>query len=190
MPPLQPKQPGQFSGHETRVDACREIVPGHLAAKGKQHDTQEMRESRPPRFAKADGLVSLKHPTDRDQIFIGKMVQNENTHEHLAGTTRKFIGQVALSPEDRPRQLGRPRRKIQPGQQRARKPTQNFPAQTAISGANFNKVNPMAVGCELYRRVPLDGAIQRPPDPACVAHQGVNYQQVEPAPQGGRIIGG
>jgi hypothetical protein len=76
MPTFQPEQPRQFSGHESCVNADVQIVPGHFAAKRPQKGTQEMRKSRPPRFAKAHGPEISKHTADPKQSLIGEMVQN------------------------------------------------------------------------------------------------------------------
>ena len=150
MPAFQPEQAGQFSGHESCVNADVQIVPGHFAAKRPHQGTQEMRESRPPRFAKAHDSVISKHSTDPDQTLIGEMVQNQNAHECLPNTARKLVEQVALPPGNRFRQSARPRRKIQTGHQRLGKPTRNFPAQTPVSRADFNEAYPMPARCTRF----------------------------------------
>ena len=51
------EQSAQFSGHESRVNARGQIMPGDFAAKRPEQGAQEMRESRPPRFAKTHDSI-------------------------------------------------------------------------------------------------------------------------------------
>ena len=187
VPTFQTEQPGQFAGHESRVNARGQIVPGHLAAKRPEQGAQEMRESRPPRFAKAHDSILSEHSADPHQTLIREMVQNQNADERLPGTAREHFQQVSLPPGNRPWQFGRLWREIQTRHRRPGKPARNLPAQ--MPGLPRRVRRSGRRGRET-RGFPClaDGAAQRSSHPATVAHQGIYRQQIKPPPQGRGVI--
>src|SRR4029077_4950605 len=112
--------------------------------------------------------------TDPNQTLIGEMVQNQNAHKYLPTTARKLVEQVALPPGNGLRQSAWPRRKNQPGHQCSGKPSRNFPAQTAVSSADFNEAYPIPARCTRLLRDLPGGAAQRASHPSDITHQGID----------------